>query len=60
MTQLTNIAFRKLENGWTVKYHIKTDAGFPEPERGCSKETYAKDAEDVARIVRALIADHIT
>lgn len=56
---ITNIAFRKLTNGWTVKYHVKTDAGPPEPERGYSQEAYVADTSTLAQFVQDLIEKHM-
>lgn len=63
MTLLTQITFRKLENGWTVKYRVqippKIIDGVPEKESGFSKEVYAKDLKEVQSILDRLILEHL-
>lgn len=59
---LDNIKIRKLENGYTVKYHIEIatmdDAG-QLGTKGYSKEIYVADKKNLLTVVGALIDSHI-
>ena len=55
---LTNIAFRKLENGWPVKYHIRLADGSVE-EKGTSREKYVETKAEIVSLVATLVDDHL-
>jgi hypothetical protein len=54
---LDNLKFRKLENGWTVKYHVSESN---DPASGkFGGEVYCIDLSQVQKCVAALIAKHM-
>jgi len=54
---LDNLKFRKLENGWTVKYHL-ADSDEPEARR-FGGEIFVRDIEDLRECVLNLITEHM-
>ena len=54
---LDNLKFRKLENGWTVKYHL-AETQEPEAKR-FGGEIFVKDLADLRDCVNQLIEKHM-
>lgn len=56
---LDSIRFRKLENGYTVKYHIVIDKG-ARTEHGYVKEVYTRELDSLKNVVLDLLDEHLT
>jgi len=54
---LDGLKFRKLENGWTVKYHVGDDlVGSPEqPKKGFGGEIFVQNVTELQQCVKMLI-----
>jgi hypothetical protein len=58
---LDKLQFRKLENGFTVRYHVTETSNpvNPPPGAGFSKEMYCTDRDSVSKAVAMLITKYI-
>lgn len=56
---LHNITFKKLENGYTVKYRIADNMVNGQASGGYAKEIYVRSKDEIVKLIEKVVQENV-